>query len=90
MSETKAVETLDEQIEALRAQRRTQKLAEEQREKLLPALEEKVKRLDVQISALSQEQKRALEAIACIYAGRPTDYRLRAKPRKRATGGEEE
>ena len=77
------VEDLDAQIAALRAQKRERRLIAHQR-KMLPGLEKRGVAFATEAAQIKNKQQAVLHAIADIKAGKLTEYRLRAKPVRRA------
>jgi len=84
MAEETTVEKLTEERRELDVRIREQKVLAHQREHLLPALELKEERLIVQIADLEHERDEVQAAILHITTGTPTNYRLRAKPVRKA------
>jgi len=83
MSETMTVDELKQDIEGKKKELRRLKLVEYQREHLLPRLDERSRKLHARIEELGQDYEVVNTAIDDINRGEPTDYRLRAKPKKR-------
>lgn len=86
MTETTLAD-LDKEIAKKQEQRRRLKLVEEQRTKLLPRLHDRMGRLSAQVEGINSERDRLSTAIAEIEGGKPTKYRLRAKPVRKAKKG---
>ena len=81
--ETQQVEDLDAQIAALKAQKRERKAVEEQR-KWLPALEKARALHQAKVAENSTRTRQIIAAIDSIENGKLTDFRLRARPVRRA------
>ena len=77
------VEDLDAQIAALRAQKRERRLIAQQR-KMLPGMEKRGVALATEAAQIKKKQRALDDAFADIEAGKLTEYRLRAKPVRRA------
>ena len=77
------VEDLDAQIAALKAKKHDQKAIQEQR-KMLPALDKKIAVEMEIIQCHTELMKAAEQARREIKAGKLTEYRLRARPVRRA------
>ena len=86
VTEPKTVEELDAQVKDLRAQRRSLKEAEQQREVLRPQIQKRVDRLGRERADIRDALSEAEKALDDIDAGRLTDYHVRAprKPKKPA------